>query len=172
VAIGVNGEFVGQLRRVQVSPSRSEPFLHNSKPWSLESFKADWIDPAAAAGTSVANTNINDININDDDHHKKLSTVGDKETFQPDAQELLLSTIDPPLKTLWIGRVDSSISEKQVRDAFSSFGTIERLVMLPTRSCAFVTFTTCKAALQAKTAMHRAAIVPSKRIFVSFLKKK
>lgn len=45
-----------------------------------------------------------------------------------------------PSKTLWIGNVDPSISEKELRDLFSTFGPIESLKVLPVKECAFVNY--------------------------------
>ncbi|XP_038045539.1 uncharacterized protein LOC119720084 [Patiria miniata] len=44
------------------------------------------------------------------------------------------------LRSLWVGNLHSTISEKQLRDLFGPFGEIESLRRLPDRFCAFINY--------------------------------
>jgi RNA recognition motif-containing protein len=55
-----------------------------------------------------------------------------------------------PTRSLWIGNLDRSVSEQDLREVFSPFGTLERIKIISEKNCAFVDFETLESALAAK----------------------
>jgi len=56
---------------------------------------------------------------------------------------------DQTVKTLYVGNVDSSITEEDIRGAFYAYGEIQEVKMVAKSMCAFVTYTTRSAAEKA-----------------------
>lgn len=48
--------------------------------------------------------------------------------------------IAPPSNCLWLGSVNFDLSEEELGSAFSRFGKIENIRLLPAKKCAFITF--------------------------------
>jgi len=65
----------------------------------------------------------------------------------------------PPCRNLWLGNINPEISEEQIRSAFSTFGTIEKVRIIPAKNCAFVNFSTLDAAMNAKNQMQGATLI-------------
>lgn len=59
-----------------------------------------------------------------------------------------------PSPNIWIGNVDASVPEHELRAAFDRFGPIERVKMYPQKNCAFINFVDLNSALAAKAEMH------------------
>jgi RNA recognition motif. (a.k.a. RRM, RBD, or RNP domain) len=55
-----------------------------------------------------------------------------------------------PTRSLWIGNIDSSISEDDLQQLFSPFGPIESLRLLVDKECAFINFSNVEDAVHAK----------------------
>ncbi|KAI8575652.1 hypothetical protein K450DRAFT_260858 [Umbelopsis ramanniana AG] len=55
-----------------------------------------------------------------------------------------------PTRSLWIGNIDSSISEEDLQRLFSPFGPIESLRLLVDKECAFINFSNVEDAVRAK----------------------
>jgi pre-mRNA-splicing factor RBM22/SLT11 len=66
---------------------------------------------------------------------------------------------DQTIMSLWIGGIDASIDEQDVRDVFYSFGEIRGVRLLPDRSCGFVEFSTRQAAEEAAKRLFRALTI-------------
>eukprot|EP01120_Amphizonella_sp_Union-15-10_P013454 TRINITY_DN6231_c0_g1_i1.p1 TRINITY_DN6231_c0_g1~~TRINITY_DN6231_c0_g1_i1.p1 ORF type:complete len:411 (-),score=72.13 TRINITY_DN6231_c0_g1_i1:111-1343(-) len=73
------------------------------------------------------------------------------------------SKIAPPsdkdVKTLYVGNVDSRITEQNLRDHFYHFGEILSIKMVPSANCAFVTFLMREAAEQAAQKLYNNLII-------------
>lgn len=61
-------------------------------------------------------------------------------------------------RSLWIGNVDPTVSEREVRSTFEPIGPIESLRMLPSKECAFVNFFNLDDAIKAKETLQGSAI--------------
>lgn len=59
----------------------------------------------------------------------------------------------PPCRNLWLGNIDQDITDQDIRREFGTFGPIERIRVLPQKSCAFINFLHLESALEAKTKM-------------------
>jgi len=55
-----------------------------------------------------------------------------------------------PVKNLWVGNVDPMTQDYELRALFAPFGDMERVRIVPNKTCAFITFATLEAALSAK----------------------
>ncbi|KAG2177469.1 hypothetical protein INT44_007980 [Umbelopsis vinacea] len=60
------------------------------------------------------------------------------------------ATAQTPTRSLWIGNIDSSISEDDLQELFSPFGPIESLRLLVDKECAFINFSNVEDAVRAK----------------------
>eukprot|EP01121_Diplochlamys_sp_Union-15-3_P022765 TRINITY_DN9791_c0_g1_i1.p1 TRINITY_DN9791_c0_g1~~TRINITY_DN9791_c0_g1_i1.p1 ORF type:complete len:327 (+),score=61.69 TRINITY_DN9791_c0_g1_i1:63-983(+) len=73
------------------------------------------------------------------------------------------SKITPPadkdIKTLYIGNVDSRITEQNLKDHFYHFGEITSIKMVPASNCAFVTFLLREAAESAAQKLYNNLII-------------
>jgi pre-mRNA-splicing factor RBM22/SLT11 len=89
--------------------------------------------------SDLANQNIKDRyhGINDPVARKLLGKVG---------AGCLIAPQDTEIKTLWVGGVDSSITEQDLRDVFYAYGELKEIKLTPQSMCAFVTYTTREAA--------------------------
>jgi RNA recognition motif-containing protein len=56
-------------------------------------------------------------------------------------------------RSLWLGNVDPTVTEGEIRATFESFGAIENVRILPAKECAFVNFYEMDAAITARNAM-------------------
>lgn len=59
----------------------------------------------------------------------------------------------PACRNLWVGNVHQETTEEEIAEAFRPFGTIERIRVVPHKSCAFVNFATLEACITAKNKM-------------------
>eukprot|EP01105_Mastigella_eilhardi_P017536 TRINITY_DN402_c0_g1_i21.p1 TRINITY_DN402_c0_g1~~TRINITY_DN402_c0_g1_i21.p1 ORF type:complete len:859 (+),score=181.37 TRINITY_DN402_c0_g1_i21:284-2578(+) len=59
----------------------------------------------------------------------------------------------PPCKNLWIGGMHPDTTEDEIAELFHSIGHIEKIRVIPHKSCAFVNFTTLEACTSAKNRM-------------------
>ncbi|XP_033633177.1 uncharacterized protein LOC117294769 [Asterias rubens] len=78
----------------------------------------------------VSNTFPEDVYISDEEDYI-TQTI---ETSKLDARNPL------SLRSLWVGNLHSTVSEKELRDQFGQFGEIESLRRLPDRFCAFINY--------------------------------
>lgn len=73
------------------------------------------------------------------------------------AEEAPNRTLVPPgdtsITTLYVGGMDERISESDLRDAFYAYGELKSIKCVPTRNCAFVTYTTRDGAEKAAEAL-------------------
>eukprot|EP01120_Amphizonella_sp_Union-15-10_P012438 TRINITY_DN5519_c0_g2_i1.p1 TRINITY_DN5519_c0_g2~~TRINITY_DN5519_c0_g2_i1.p1 ORF type:complete len:639 (+),score=147.82 TRINITY_DN5519_c0_g2_i1:61-1977(+) len=77
---------------------------------------------------------------------------GKPDQFKPQQEETERDG-PPPCRNLWLGNVDPSTTEDQIRSTFIQFGSIEKIRVLPGKNCAFVNFADLNAALEAKKRM-------------------
>ncbi|PIK61936.1 hypothetical protein BSL78_01161 [Apostichopus japonicus] len=73
----------------------------------------------------------------------------DEDVYISDEEDILSETIQQAktdvrnpekLRSLWIGNLSQSASEKHIRDLFGKFGVIESMRRLPEKFCAFINF--------------------------------
>lgn len=66
--------------------------------------------------------------------------------------------ITPPenkdIKTLWVGNVDSTITESELKSAFLTYGEISEIKLVPKSLCAFVSFYSRESAEKAAEKLH------------------
>jgi pre-mRNA-splicing factor RBM22/SLT11 len=101
----------------------------------------------------LAHQNIKDryYGVNDPVAKKLLNRARDK--------VMLNAPNDKDIKTLYIGNVDSRITEEDLRDHFYHFGEIRTIRMQIPQRCAFIEFTTREAAEAAANKLHKNLIV-------------
>ena len=58
-----------------------------------------------------------------------------------------------PSRSLWLGNVDPTLTESEIRIAFEPFGPIELVRLLPAKECAFVNYYSLEDALRARAGM-------------------
>eukprot|EP01127_Copromyxa_protea_P012876 TRINITY_DN338_c0_g1_i2.p1 TRINITY_DN338_c0_g1~~TRINITY_DN338_c0_g1_i2.p1 ORF type:complete len:559 (-),score=121.77 TRINITY_DN338_c0_g1_i2:711-2387(-) len=73
----------------------------------------------------------------------------------------------PPCKNLWLGNIGPNTTEFEIERLFQQFSPIERIRVLPAKSCAFVTFGSLDAALEAKRKM-QGAMLDGRPIKINF----
>lgn len=61
-------------------------------------------------------------------------------------------------RSLWIGNLDPTVTEEELRTSFEPYGPIESLRLLPSKECAFVNFQDIGHAVQARERLQGAAI--------------
>eukprot|EP01126_Amoeba_proteus_P064185 TRINITY_DN894_c0_g1_i30.p1 TRINITY_DN894_c0_g1~~TRINITY_DN894_c0_g1_i30.p1 ORF type:complete len:313 (+),score=54.75 TRINITY_DN894_c0_g1_i30:57-941(+) len=100
----------------------------------------------------LAHQNIKDryYGVNDPVAKKLLQKAGTSQVVPPD---------DAGITTLYIGNVDSRISESDLRDHFYYFGEIVSIARVPQQHCAFVEFSTREAAEAAIAKLYNSLIV-------------
>lgn len=66
------------------------------------------------------------------------------------------TTSNPPIvesRSLWLGNVDPTVTEQEIRSAFEPFGPIENIRLLPAKECAFVNYFDMESAIRGRNAM-------------------
>jgi pre-mRNA-splicing factor RBM22/SLT11 len=66
---------------------------------------------------------------------------------------------DTTIKTLWLGGIKAPLDEKDIRDQLYSFGEITSVKLVPSSSCAFVTYTERKDAEAAARAIWHGFVI-------------
>lgn len=61
-------------------------------------------------------------------------------------------------RSLWVGNVDPTVTEKELRDLFAPHGNIESLRTLPAKECAFINYATVSEAKAAKEKLQGTAL--------------
>ncbi|ESQ40386.1 hypothetical protein EUTSA_v10015561mg [Eutrema salsugineum] len=83
-----------------------------------------------------------------------------------------MGTLEPPedesIKTLYLGGLNSSILEQDIRDQFYAYGEIESIRIFDERAYAFVTYTTRKGAEKATQALYNRLVINGKRLKLSW----
>eukprot|EP00898_Chlorokybus_atmophyticus_P005618 jgi/Chlat1/6057/Chrsp4S06341 len=96
--------------------------------------------------------------INDPVANKMLRKVGELSVLEPPE--------DTAITTLFIGGVDPSIKEEDIRDKFYMYGEVSSVRIVPRSSCAFVTFATREAAEQAASKEVHKLVIKGHRLKV------
>eukprot|EP00455_Lapot_gusevi_P038833 TRINITY_DN4352_c0_g1_i2.p1 TRINITY_DN4352_c0_g1~~TRINITY_DN4352_c0_g1_i2.p1 ORF type:complete len:400 (-),score=98.87 TRINITY_DN4352_c0_g1_i2:92-1222(-) len=78
---------------------------------------------------------------------------------------------DTSITTLWIGGLDETISDNDIRDKFYPFGAISSVHIVHSKGCAFLSFTHRKAAEEAVKALHNSLMIKGLRLRVAWGKK-
>eukprot|EP01127_Copromyxa_protea_P001247 TRINITY_DN11288_c0_g1_i1.p1 TRINITY_DN11288_c0_g1~~TRINITY_DN11288_c0_g1_i1.p1 ORF type:complete len:373 (-),score=79.03 TRINITY_DN11288_c0_g1_i1:89-1111(-) len=102
--------------------------------------------------SDLAQQNMKDryYGVNDPVAKKMMQRVGESPAAPPE---------DTTIKTLYVGNVDSKISESDLKDYFYYFGEISSITMLAEQRCAFIEFTTREAAEAAISKLYNNLIV-------------
>lgn len=72
--------------------------------------------------------------------------------------------VDKSITTLWVGGVDESLSEGDLRDCFYAYGEIASVRMISKSSCAFITYTTRSGAELAVERLHNRISIKGQRL--------
>merc|ERR1719497_94664 len=70
---------------------------------------------------------------------------------------------DKSITTLYLGGLDPSVKQKDIRDKFYVFGEIRSIKMVPKQCCAFVTFVKRENAEEAASKLYRVLEINGKR---------
>lgn len=87
------------------------------------------------------------------DHQKPIVQANSDLSNGQRGMKRSLSVADVPTRSLFIGNLDPTVTEEELRQKFADYGKIESLRLLPNKECAFVNFTSVEEAVQAKMAM-------------------
>ena len=71
---------------------------------------------------------------------------------------------DETIRTLYIGGLDSRVTEQDLRDQFYAHGEIESIRMVLQRACAFVTYTTREGAEKAAEELANKLVIKGVRL--------
>jgi RNA recognition motif-containing protein len=75
---------------------------------------------------------------------------------------------DVTITTLWLGGLDESVTEEELREKFYQYGAIGSVRMVPGKGCAFLTFTSRKAAEDASAACKGSLMLRGMRVRVDW----
>jgi len=99
-----------------------------------------------------------------DRFHGENDPVAAKILRRANEEMTLLPPEDKSVTTLYLGGLESGMSEKDIRDKFYVFGEIRSLRMVPRQCCAFVTFVQREVAEEAASQLHRILEIKGKRV--------
>jgi len=99
-----------------------------------------------------------------DRFHGENDPVANKILRRADEEMTLLPPEDKAVTTLYLGGLEPSAKERDVRDKFYVFGEIRSIRMVPRQCCAFVTFVQREAAEEAARQLHRVLDIRGKRV--------
>uniref|UniRef100_A0A7S0ANN7 Pre-mRNA-splicing factor RBM22 n=1 Tax=Pyrodinium bahamense TaxID=73915 RepID=A0A7S0ANN7_9DINO len=99
-----------------------------------------------------------------DRFHGENDPVAAKILRRADEEMTLLPPEDKSITTLYLGGLEYSVREKDVRDKFFVFGEIRSIRMVPRQCCAFVTFVKREAAEEAASQLHRVLELKGRRV--------
>jgi pre-mRNA-splicing factor RBM22/SLT11 len=78
------------------------------------------------------------------------------------------STLTPPedqtITSLWIGQLNDSVEEQDLRDQFYAFGEVAHVRVVRKQQIAFVEFTTRQAAEAAATALYNKLVIKGESV--------
>ncbi|OEL34208.1 Zinc finger CCCH domain-containing protein 40 [Dichanthelium oligosanthes] len=106
----------------------------------------------------LSQQNIKDryYGVNDPVAMKLLSKAGEMPSLTPPDDETI--------RTLYIGGLDSRVTEQDLRDQFYAHGEIESIRMVLQRACAFVTYTTREGAEKAAEELANKLVIKGVRL--------
>lgn len=61
-------------------------------------------------------------------------------------------------RSLWLGNIDPTVTEDEVRSVFEPFGPVENIRLLPAKECAFVNYYDLESAIKARNSMQGKAL--------------
>jgi hypothetical protein len=93
----------------------------------------------------------------------ELSDASDKASVAAEVSVLLSGQVNNnndvttggqiPSKSLWVGNIDNSLTEKDLLGIFKAFGPIESIRVLASKECAFVNYENIEDAMKAKSSL-------------------
>jgi len=114
----------------------------------------------------MAQQNIKDRFYGVDDPVAQKIMKRDSEAPKPEEPE------DSTVSTLWVGGMTPSIGEKDLRDAFYSYGEVRTVHVVARQRCAFVEFTTRESAKAAADAMYNRLVVKGVKLALNWSKER
>jgi pre-mRNA-splicing factor RBM22/SLT11 len=116
-------------------------------------------------GGELAHQNIKDRfnGTNDPVANKMLGRMSN-----PSGSSSVPPPIDESITTLWVGGLDDSVTELELRDKFYSFGAIAAIRIVGSKQCAFVTFSNRKGAEDAAAGLKGSLAVRGLRLRVDW----
>eukprot|EP00850_Spirogloea_muscicola_P005596 SM000026S08845 [mRNA] locus=s26:1516:3864:- [translate_table: standard] len=108
----------------------------------------------------LAHQNIKDryYGVNDPVAAKLLRKAADMPSLSP--------PVDANVKTLYVGGLDTRVTEEDLKDQFYGYGEIESIRLVPAKGCAFVTYTARDGAEKAAENMANKLVVKGLRLKV------
>ena len=94
-----------------------------------------------------------------DRFHGNNDPVAKKILATADERARLTAPEDQTVTTLYVGGLDTSIEQQDIRDQFYKFGDIKNIHIASKQNCGFVTFQTRTAAEAAAEALHKQLVV-------------
>jgi RNA recognition motif-containing protein len=79
-----------------------------------------------------------------------LTVISQQNSLNPQTASNLPT---PESRSLWLGNVDPTITEEEIRAVFEPFGLIENIRLLPAKECAFVNYFDIGSAIRGRNAM-------------------
>eukprot|EP01133_Synstelium_polycarpum_P010902 gene10902-12707_t len=118
----------GHIKSIKIVPKGRYAFITYAE-----------LDSAIQAQAALQNQSIHGVPM-------RLGFGNNKETSNMGPND----TQNPPSRNLWIGNLDASVSEEQLRQVFEEHGPVDHVKILFGRRCAFVNFDTTESASQAR----------------------
>ncbi|KAG2425964.1 hypothetical protein HXX76_013335 [Chlamydomonas incerta] len=144
-AAGRPNEMLAKLQRSQPYYKRNQARVCSffAKGTCTRGAECPYRHELPAADPTLANQSYKDryYGTNDPVANKMLKRVDELNKLTPPE--------DTSITTLYVGGVDATITEDDVRDAFYSFGELASVRKMDVKSCAFVTYTSRSAAEKA-----------------------
>ncbi|CAG8593639.1 12323_t:CDS:2 [Acaulospora morrowiae] len=87
--------------------------------------------------------------VDHEDQHTR-SGISSPRDHTPDHSQQSTPPPQTPTRSLWIGNIDTNLSNQDLMQLFSPYGSIESLRLLPDKECGFVNFVRVEDAVKAK----------------------
>ncbi|KAH7542304.1 hypothetical protein FEM48_Zijuj02G0059200 [Ziziphus jujuba var. spinosa] len=130
----------------------------NERAWSNLSLAGSHLTPSLAPNEKKEKEK--EFRVNDPVALKLLNKAGDMSSLEPPD--------DKSIKTLYVGGVNASITDQDLRDHFYAHGEIESVKMVLQRACAFVTYTTRERAEKAAEELSNKLVIKGLRLKLSW----
>lgn len=129
----------------------TDSFLFN-RPLNERNGSVD-LSPELERASMASSSNSNLLNLYSSNNYSSQQQ-------QASSTPLTITTSAPlgESRSLWLGNVDPTVTEDEIRSVFKAFGTIENIRLLPAKECAFVNFYELESAIKGRNKMQGKAL--------------
>ncbi len=170
VAAGALGKIPSHKHEQLMRLARTTPYYKRNRPhicsfWVKGECKRGEECPYRHERPSDPDDPLSDQNIKDR-YYGVNDPVADKILRRAETLPSLTPPEDPHITTLYVGGLDESFAEADMRDYFYQFGEIRSVSMVPKQGCAFVQFTRRSAAEAAADKAFNNLTIRGKRLVI------